>query len=210
MNCHSCGTELPVGAAFCPTCGVTTLSSDSDSGVSPYNPTIAPSTPNTPPRESPLPPTQLASPFYEVPQKNPYEQALPYTDTPPPPPMLRTRIAGRTILSVFFYLWGVFWLIFGLVGGILHDASSTISGLIFVVCCVVGLVILIFLLRSRKHFYLGTRRRLLLEISLTLIGFLFFCFFVVVFYHQNSLTAYVVLGSVFVIYGLITAFVAYW
>ena len=154
MHCHSCGTELPVGAAFCPTCGVTTLSSDSGSGVSPSNPTIASSTPSTPPRESPLPPTQLASPFYGVPQKNPYEQPLPYTDTPPPPPLLRTHIVGRTVLSLFFYLWGVFWLILGLVGGILHGTSSTIIGLIFVFCCVVGLVILILLLRSRKHFRL--------------------------------------------------------
>ena len=214
MHCHSCGTELPVGAAFCPTCGVTTLSSDSGSGVSPSNPTIASSTPSTPPRESPLPPTQLASPFYGVPQKNPYEQPLPYTDTPPPPPLLRTHIVGRTVLSLFFYLWGVFWLILGLVGGILHGTSSTIIGLIFVFCCVVGLVILILLLRSRKHFRLSTRRRLLLEISLTFIGVLVYIFIDALLYHpQNggSFSAFdLVAGSVFLTYGLITAFVAYW
>jgi hypothetical protein len=152
----------------------------------------------------------------EVPLQNPYEQLYPYTATPPPPPHLRTRFVGRTILSLFFYLWGIFWLIFGLVGGILHnvDVSSVITGLIFVICCVAGLVILIFLQRSRKHFHLSTWRRLLLEIGLTFIGILVYIFFDAILYHpQNggSLSAFdLVVGSVLVIYGLITAFVAYW
>lgn len=211
MQCRSCGTRLPVGAAFCPTCGVATLSNVSGSGVSPYDPTAAPSPPGAPPQESPLPPTQYASPPYGVSLQNPYEQLIPYTVAPPPPPLLqlRTRIVGRTILSLFSYLWGVFWLSFGLAGLFLHAALNTIVALVFVACCIVGLVILIFLLRFRKYLYLGARRRLLLEIGLTLIGFLFLIFFSSVL-TSPSPTLNIALGSVCVIYGLIAAFVAYW
>ena len=141
MHCHSCGTELQVGAAFCPTCNGPTPSGDSGSGVSPSNPTIASSTPSTPPGKITTTTNSACFTFLWSATEKPNQQPLPYTDTPPPPPLLRTHIVGRTVLSLFFYLWGVFWLILGLVGGILHGTSSTIIGLIFVFCCVVGIVI---------------------------------------------------------------------
>ena len=205
MRCRSCGTELPMGAAFCPTCGVVTLYNVSDAEGSENDPTVASAFPAGALPYKPV--TDYGSPSYGVPLQNPYEQLI-----PPPPPMrgLRARSVGRTILSVFFYLWGIFWLSFGLAGGILHDAPSSIIGLGFIASCIVGLVILILLLLFRKRLYLGTRRQLWLEIGLLLIGVLLL-FTVIAAVPSSSPTAQnIALGSVFVIYGLIAAFVAYW
>ncbi len=155
MNrCTNCNYENVPTSTFCERCGTPLV-----------------------PTSSPLEPTYRASDGTLIP-------------IPPPPPLSsyqhspvalpqdtsHKRTVGRTILSLFFYLWGVLCLSFGL--AILLNPSSTIAVLVFFVSCIVGLVILILLLLFRKYLYLGTRRRLLLEIGLTLIGFLFLIFFV--------------------------------
>ncbi len=216
MSCDSCGAELPIGAAFCPRCGKIIVPNDSGSHVSPYDPTLPSPIPSTPQQKSSIPPTPLAVPSYEMPLQNPYEQPVSFTDIPPPPPLLRTRLVGRTLPRVLFYLWGVFWLVIGVVGYLLSGLGiqGIIPGISFIVICVAGIVILIFLLRSRKQFQLNTPTRLLFEIGLTLIGILVFLYFLAIFPPQNggilSSTGYVVIGSIFVIFGLITAFVAFW
>ena len=41
MQCTNCGTEIPVGGAYCPTCGAVTPDKISASGVSPEDYTAA-------------------------------------------------------------------------------------------------------------------------------------------------------------------------
>src|SRR6266540_3670353 len=75
MNCQSCGTQLPTGAAACPQCGAKTPYYYSNSGASPYGPTVvAPpgsyNTPNTP--SIPPPSTSYGANGYNVPPPPPY------------------------------------------------------------------------------------------------------------------------------------------
>ncbi len=79
MNCQSCGTQLPTGAAACPQCGAKTPYYYSNSGASPYGPTVvAPpgsyNTPNTP--SIPPPSTSYGANGYNVPPPPPYASDL--------------------------------------------------------------------------------------------------------------------------------------
>jgi hypothetical protein len=88
------------------------------------------------------------------------------------------------------------------------DASGTLSGLAllaFLAGCIVGLVMLIFLLRFRKRLSLGTWGRLFLEIGLVLLFI-----FLVVALASSSSTRNIALGGALVVYGPVAAFVAYW
>src|SRR5713101_2652725 len=70
MNCRSCGTSLPTGAAICPKCG--TVTSDYASGPmsAPYPPT-APANPYGAPQL--MPPTAYGAPTCgAAPAQNPY------------------------------------------------------------------------------------------------------------------------------------------
>ena len=183
---------------------IVTLYRVSDSGVLPYGPTSAVS-PSGAPLQAPSPSSDYGSPPYGVPLQNPYEQLI-----PPPPRALRTRTVGGTILSVFFYLWGIFCLSLGLIGGVLLYAPSSILRLGVVANCIVGLVILILLLLLRKRLYLSTRRRLWLEIGLLLIGVLLIVTVLAAVPSSSPTAQNIALGSVIVIYGLIAAIVAYW
>jgi serine/threonine protein kinase len=131
----------------------------------------------------------------------------------------RTRSVGGTILSVFFYLWGIFWLslalAYGILSGILglpYNGSYTGEPVpvVFVASCIVGIVILIFLLLSRKRLYLDTRRRFWLEIGLLLIGVLVTTFLSFGVFGHSYAAGDIFAGGFLVIYGLTAAFVAYW
>ena len=107
MQCNSCGTQLPEGAAFCPTCGAGV----SESGRTPYYPTAAPS-PSGAPVQTPSPPSDHGSPPYGSPQQNPYEPLNPYAaPMPPPPPRRKVKIGliiGVVVLALILASAGVF------------------------------------------------------------------------------------------------------
>ena len=95
MQCSTCSTELPVGAAYCPTCGSVTPYQTSSSGASPADPTIYTSYGDA--GESSQNPYGDAgessqNPYLLTP--NPY--AAPAT-APPPPPVRRRRPSGAVI-----------------------------------------------------------------------------------------------------------------
>ncbi len=93
MQCRSCGTSLPGGSAFCPTCGIATpynLSSQGTPGVQPagpsqYQPNVQPPPAYNPaqvpqqPGQAGIAPTVYAGPNYGASQEN-------RSVTPPPPP----------------------------------------------------------------------------------------------------------------------------
>src|SRR5690242_17864609 len=89
MQCRSCGTQLPLEVAYCPTCGAVSPYRVSESGIAPNDPTAASSPYGAPPQAPP--PTHYGSPPYGAPQQNPYEPLSPYTVSlsPPPPPPRR-------------------------------------------------------------------------------------------------------------------------
>jgi len=111
MQCSTCGTQIPAGAAYCPTCGAVTPYSVSTSGVSPSDPTSV----FTSYGES------GASSQHPYPSLNPY--AAPPTP-PPPPPRRRTLSAGRMVLLIVLVL-----LIVGVAaGGFLYFRTAPPSG----------------------------------------------------------------------------------
>jgi hypothetical protein len=101
MECRSCGIVLPVGAAYCPTCGAMTPYNVSTSGISPYDLTAASSPSGA---STQAPPTDYGSPPYGVPPQNPYEPLNPYAvplQAPlPPPTSTRRRIKIGLISGV--------------------------------------------------------------------------------------------------------------
>lgn len=104
MNCRTCGTPLPVGAANCPQCGAATSFYSEATEASPDDPTIgslvAPMAPPPPPN------------LYSAAYSNPYEPAALAPSAPRPP--LPTRpskrsglIVGALLLAVLMIAGGV-------------------------------------------------------------------------------------------------------
>jgi hypothetical protein len=144
---------------------------------------------------------------------------------PPPPPLssyqlsqgvqtqskLHKRTVGETIFSVVLYVWGTFVFMVGLVGGFFSSVQSNpviFMSLYLLVC----LVFLIPLLLYRTHMWLKWGKRLALEIGLLVIGIILI---VIVSQTVNpagntSSTADHVIGVSLILYGLATAFVAFW
>jgi hypothetical protein len=91
MQCSTCGTQIPAGVAYCPTCGAVTPYSVSTSGVSPSDPTVA----HTSYGETGA---TLQDPYSSL---NPYSAP---TTPPPPPTRRRTLPAGRMALLVVLVL----------------------------------------------------------------------------------------------------------
>ncbi len=114
MQCTTCGTEIPAGAAFCPTCGTVTAEKVSESGVSPYDYTAASSpyfeAPVEPPPPPPPPETNYGWPSYGIPQQNTYQPADPYlTPSPPPRPKVNIGlIVGSVVLVLLIAGSGIF------------------------------------------------------------------------------------------------------
>lgn len=111
MQCSNCGTEIPVGAAYCPTCGAVTPNKVSETGVSPYDYTAASSPyPESPIAPSPPPGTNYGSPTYGIPQQNTYQPTGPYP-TPLPPPRRKVNIGliiGAVVLVLLVAGAGIF------------------------------------------------------------------------------------------------------
>ncbi|HEY0755195.1 MAG TPA: zinc ribbon domain-containing protein [Ktedonobacteraceae bacterium] len=88
MQCSTCGTQLPQGAAYCPTCGSTTPYQLSSSEISPSDATMISSSTQSAPYSYPLP--------------NPYDTP-PFVPPPPPPPRQR-RFSGFNIALLIVIL----------------------------------------------------------------------------------------------------------
>ena len=110
MNCSTCGTQLPKGAANCPQCGTTTPYYYSHARIAPNDPTVV-SSPYADAQQPP-PPTMYGSPSYQ----NPYESydVAPLAPPPPSPKRPANRIgiiAGLILLVLLLIGGGVFaWL----------------------------------------------------------------------------------------------------
>jgi len=92
MNCSTCGTQLPHGAANCPQCGATTPYSYSRAEIAPNDPTVVSS--SYADAQQPLPPTMYGSSSYgaaspsshgSLSYQNPYETSNIAPLAPPPP-----------------------------------------------------------------------------------------------------------------------------
>ncbi len=127
MNCNTCGTPLPPGAANCPMCGAATPYYYSNTGAAPNAPTVVSSpygtTPQTPPTvygsqpygETPPLPSPTPPP-YNPPSPYPYTPypMAPVTPVPPPPQRQGTRIGvivGVALLALILVGGGVFVLL---------------------------------------------------------------------------------------------------
>jgi len=188
-RCPTCYHENSPTSTYCENCG-TLLSASVSSADPTYRTPSDPYTPLPPPPPESIPPTQLAS--TSVPQRQ----------------RRKTRTGGETVLSILLYCWGIFWLAFGLGGGVLHDAGSTIIGIVFYGGCLVGLGLLIFLLLKRPRLSLRLWERVGLELGLVVIGFLV----LLIVYELQGTSQYDVhaLGAILAGYGLLTAFAAFW
>ena len=89
MQCSSCGTEIPQGAAYCPTCGSVTPYQTSSSGVSPADPTIYTSYGDA--RKSSQNPYKDTAEPSQNPYLTPNPYAAPAPATAPPPPSVPRR-----------------------------------------------------------------------------------------------------------------------
>ncbi len=120
MNCNTCGTPFPPGAANCPRCGATAPYYYSNTGTAQNAPTVVSSpygtTPQTPPtgygsqpyREAPPLPTPLAPP-YNPPSPYPYTPYPMAPVTPVPPPQrqgIRIGVIVSVVLLVLILVGG--------------------------------------------------------------------------------------------------------
>jgi hypothetical protein len=110
MNCNTCGTQLPEGAANCPQCGTATPSYYSHARIAPNDPTVV-SSPYAD-AQHPPPPPMYGSPSHY----NPYESYDVGPPAPPPPSPQRPGnrigiIVGIVLLVLLLIGGGVFaWL----------------------------------------------------------------------------------------------------
>jgi hypothetical protein len=112
MHCSTCGKELPIGVAYCPSCGSVTPYQTSSSGVSPADPTIFTSYGDA--GESSQNPYGDAggaphSPYGDggEPSQNPYGLTPhPYASaaTAPPPPTVRRRRPPAAVIALLVVL----------------------------------------------------------------------------------------------------------
>jgi hypothetical protein len=107
MQCSECATQLPEGAAYCPSCGNVTPYNMSFSGVAPSDKTVT----------SLQAQSTLPSSPYPQPPTDPYSP-LPLVPPPPPPFRRRGLSAGKMVLLVVLVL-----LIVG-AGGVLYFRTA--------------------------------------------------------------------------------------
>lgn len=142
MNCSSCGTQIPPGTLYCPTCGVptpyalpgseswqydpTATSSSSSEEAALNKPTVAlspyDSSPQTPPPPPPPPSTMYGSEYYEASQQNPYGPFDPYAVPKPAPPAPRRRVKTGVVIATIVLVLAM------LSAGIFELAKNTSLG----------------------------------------------------------------------------------
>jgi len=125
MQCSSCGTQLPGGAAYCPVCATLTPYGISQSKATPDGPTSV-SSPSYPPPPPITPITDYGSPPYGVPPQNPYEPHNPYTaPSAPPPPANPRRKPNNKVLLIASIVAALVIVIGGVIGlAIVHNANQ--------------------------------------------------------------------------------------
>ena len=137
MNCTNCGTPLPQGAIYCPTCGTLTPAYYSSAGSAPNAPTVQSSSYIVTPPQSPPPPTTYGSLPYQTTPRDPYGTPPPTPYDPyqslsltPPPPSIPPR-SNRIGLIIGVILLILLLVSAGIVALLLHpgarNASSTAS-----------------------------------------------------------------------------------
>ena len=148
------------------------------------------------------PPPPTPSPLYSAPPVPDYSYGPSFVPQPG-----RRRSFGALLFSSLLYLFGALCAAFGATGFLLHDASSTLVGLVFILLCIVALIVLILLLIFRRTLKLRWWVRILIVFGLTIVATI--GLFAAGVLSSNHLE-YAALGIVFVAYGLVTAIVAFW
>ena len=222
-RCPHCNFENVQASSYCERCGkpLTVATNYTDPEAYKYTYKVPDEPPAPPPPysyETPTPPPPYG---YETPASGYQAQAeysqpasfgyQPYTATSLP---TRKRSGAGITLSVLLFLWGVFSIAFGLSGGMLHDASDTLIGLVFLAACLIGLVVMIPVLIRRKNPYLRSGRRFLLAIGITIIATLALLIGVGALpntmHFTDTFLQYYIMGGILVIYGLAIALLANW
>jgi hypothetical protein len=210
-RCPSCNYENPQTSSYCERCGSFLPSTTDYTDPEAYLPTYRASneTPAPPPPygyETPVSQYQVPA-AYQQPEVFGYQ---PVTAVPQP----RRRSGGATTLSVLLFLWGVFCTAFGLAGGIIHEASDTIIGLVFIGTCLVGLIVMLPILIARKNPYLRSGRRFLIAIGISILAGLAILIGVgalpLMLHFTDTPLQYYILGAVLVVYGFALTLLANW
>ncbi|HXZ06011.1 MAG TPA: zinc ribbon domain-containing protein [Ktedonobacteraceae bacterium] len=98
MQCTTCGSEIPAGAAYCTTCGAVSPEKVSESEISPYDYARSSSS-NSEIPPPPPPPTNYGSPIYGMPQKTTYQPPNPYDPYSAALPPHRRKVNIGLIIS---------------------------------------------------------------------------------------------------------------
>jgi hypothetical protein len=222
-RCQGCGLENGHTSSYCERCGSPLTAATNYTDPEAYKHTYRiPDEPPAPPApygyETPAPPPpysyETSASGYQVQAE--YSQPASFGYQPYTAASLQTRkrSGGGITLSALLFLWGIFCIAFGLAGGMIHDASDTLIGSVFVVACLVGLVVMIPVLIRRKSPYLRSGRRFLLAIGITLIATL--ALFIGVgalpnmMHFVDTFLQYYIMGGILVVYGLAIALLANW
>lgn len=102
MQCGYCGTQLPIGAVHCPSCGTITPNRISESGISPYDLTIA-SLPDGAAQPLPIPTNygSTLNPYEETPYSLPNPYGVDISQQQSPPPLLpRRQVKSGLVIGI--------------------------------------------------------------------------------------------------------------
>ncbi len=222
-RCPHCNFENIQTGSYCERCGnpLTAATNYTDPEAYKYTYKVPDEPPAPPPPYSYEPPAPPPPYGYETPVsgyqvQTEYSQPAsfgyqPYTAASL---QMRKRSGAGITLSTLLFLWGVFCIAFGLAGGMLHNASDTLIGLVFVMACLVGLGVMIPVLLRRKNPYLRSGRRFLLAIGITIIATLALFTGVgalpIMMHFTDTFLQYYIMGGILVVYGLAVALLANW
>jgi hypothetical protein len=161
MNCESCRTEIPEGAAFCPSCGRPTT------GTSSYPTNYPPPPPSYPPNYPPPPPSYPPN-YPPPPPSYPPNYPPPQYQMQYPPPNVLVANQGTNGLAIASLVLGIIWLwglgsilalIFGLVArkqidqsnGMARGRGLATAGIVLGIVGIIGAIALIIILVVAAH-----------------------------------------------------------
>jgi hypothetical protein len=210
-RCPDCNFENVQTSSYCERCGSHLAATTNYTDPEAYKHTYR--IPDEPP--APPPPYSYEAPASGYQVQEQYSQSASFGYQPSAASLqTRRRSGGGITLSALLFLWGIFCIAFGLAGGMIHNASDTLVGSVFVAACLVGLVVMIPVLSRRKNPYLRSGRRFLLAIGMTLIATL--ALFMGVgalpnmMHFVDTFLQYYIMGGILVVYGLAIALLANW